>query len=427
MVVLYIAITYYKECRRLQHKHRVSVFDGMLWLALIYLILDGATAYTVNHLESIDENVNRALHLFFLLSLDSFIFFLFIYMNSILAGLPKRKSIRLLLDAPYMLSVLIVAAFIPRLRFCTGEVSNYSMGVSVYACFVTMGVYMLLCLAAFIRRWRNIEKHKRVNVLTYLLIVICVTLYQAHYPQSLVSSIGITMIILGVYMNLENPSVEELSRYHDEMIMGYATLVENKDGSTGGHIRRTTTYVMLLAEELRDKGYYKEVLTKDYMKNLRRAAPMHDIGKIAVPDAILQKPGRLTEEEFERMKLHTVSGGEIIRETFGHLSNDQYTELAFEVARHHHEKWNGRGYPDGLMETQIPLCARIMAIADVFDAVSEKRCYREALPLDTCFQIIKDGRGTDFDPFLADLFLEIRDKVEAAHSDIGDTTQRGEE
>ena len=427
MVVLYIAITYYKECRRLRQKRRVSLFDGMLWLALVYLILDGATAYTVNHLESIDENVNRVLHLLFLLSLDSFIFCLFIYMNSILAGLPKRKSIRLLLDAPYMLSVLIVAAFIPGLRFCTGEISNYSMGISVYACFATMGAYMLLCLVTFIRRWRNIEKHKRVNVLTYLLMVICVTLYQAHYPQSLVSSIGIAMIILGVYMNLENPSVEELSRYHDEMIMGYATLIENKDGSTGGHIRRTTTYVMLLAEELRDKGCYKEVLTKDYMKNLRRAAPMHDIGKISVPDAILQKSGRLTEEEFERMKLHTVSGGEIIRETFGHLSNDQYTELAFGVARHHHEKWNGRGYPDGLMGTQIPLCARIMAIADVFDAVSEKRCYKEALPLDTCFQIIEQGRGTDFDPFLADLFLEIRDKVEAAHSDIGDAAQRGEE
>ncbi len=175
---------------------------------------------------------------------------------------------------------------------------------------------------------------------------------------------------------------------------------------------------------MRRRGYYKEVLTKDYMKNLLRAAPMHDIGKIAVPDAILQKPGRLTDEEFDRMKLHTVSGGEIIKETFGHLANEQYTRMAYEVAHCHHEKWNGKGYPDGLKGTQIPLCARIMAIADVFDALSEKRCYRDAIPLDKCFQIIKEGGGTDFDPFLADLFLKIRDKVEAAYNEIDYKTQR---
>lgn len=144
---------------------------------------------------------------------------------------------------------------------------------------------------------------------------------------------------------------------------------------------------------------------------------MHDVGKIAIPDAILQKPGKLTDEEFEIMKTHAQKGGKIIRETFGHLGNDAYEEMAYEVAAHHHEKWNGRGYPDGLKETEIPLCARIMAVADVFDAVSAKRCYRDAMPLDQCFHIIEEGRGRDFDPVLVDVFIEIEDKIRKVYEE----------
>ena len=279
------------------------------------------------------------------------------------------------------------------------------------------GIYILLSMFIFFRRWRYIERHKRVSIFTYLFVLACVTAYQMIFPQSLLSSIAVTVIVVGAYMNQENPAVAELSRYHNEMIMGFATLVENKDGSTGGHIKRTTMYVKLLAEELRHRGYYKEVLTKDYLKNLCMAAPMHDIGKISVPDVILQKPGKLTEEEYETMKLHTVSGGNIIRETFGHLGNEQYAKMAYEVARFHHEKWNGGGYPEGLKRKEIPLCARIMAIADVFDAVSENRCYREALPLDQCFEIIMEGSGRDFDPVLTEVFLDIREKVVQVHEE----------
>lgn len=209
---------------------------------------------------------------------------------------------------------------------------------------------------------------------------------------------------------------EQLSHSHNEMVMGFATLVENKDGSTGGHIKRTSMYVKLLAEELRNRGLYKEELTDEYLENLYKAAPMHDIGKIAVPDVILQKPGKLTDEEFEVIKTHTVKGGNIIKETFGHLENEAYTQMAYEVSRYHHEKWNGKGYPDGLKRKEIPLGARIMAIADVFDAVSEKRCYRDAMPMDKCFEIIADGSGQAFEPLLVEVFLDIRDKVEVEHA-----------
>lgn len=212
-------------------------------------------------------------------------------------------------------------------------------------------------------------------------------------------------------------SREELAQYHKEMVMGFATLVENKDGSTGGHIKRTTMYVKLLAEELLRRGGYEEVLTEEYIKNLCMAAPMHDIGKISIPDVVLQKPGKLTVEEFEIIKTHAESGGRIIEETFGHLGDKAYTKMAYQVARYHHEKWNGKGYPEGLKRREIPLAARIMAIADVFDAVSEKRCYREAMPLEQCFEIIRQGSGQDFDPILADIFLDIRDEVEKVHAE----------
>ena len=160
---------------------------------------------------------------------------------------------------------------------------------------------------------------------------------------------------------------------------------------------------------------YKYYITKDFLDNLVQSAPMHDIGKIGIPDAILQKPGRLTPEEFDKMKEHPVIGGKIIKDTFSHLYNGEYENMAYQVAMYHHEKWNGKGYPEGLSGTDIPLCARIMAVADVFDAVSAKRCYRDAMPLKECYRIIENGRGTDFDPDIVDAFFANRDQVEAIY------------
>ena len=148
------------------------------------------------------------------------------------------------------------------------------------------------------------------------------------------------------------------------------------------------------------------------MDNFLKAAPMHDVGKTAVPDAILQKPGKLTAEEFEIMKHHASRGGEIIQECLGRMGNEQYLEIASQIARHHHEKWNGKGYPDGVKRKEIPLCARIMSIADVFDALSEDRCYRAALPLETCFEIIQEGSGQDFDPILVEIFMDLKQEVQ---------------
>ena len=282
-------------------------------------------------------------------------------------------------------------------------------------CKLQIGCLVVILYLAFIysRERRRFQLSGRTTVYDILLwegiaclLLDAVTAYTVNHQE-----------LVGAYVNLENPAMKELSRYHDEMVMGFATLIENRDSNTGGHVKRTTQYVKLLAEEVKRRGFYAETLTKDYLANLLKAAPMHDVGKIAVPDAILQKPGRLTPEEFEQMKLHAAKDGEIIQQSFGRMGNAQYLEIASQIARYHHEKWNGKGYPDGLQRKEIPLCARIMAIADVFDAVSEDRCYRPALPLDECFEIIQEGSGQDFDPILAEVFLELRPEVQRARQE----------
>lgn len=412
LVILYLAFIYYKERRRYHFLNKITLYDILLAEGILCLLLDGITAYTVNYQEIISSTVNLILHGLFLLSIDALLFLLLLYTLDATKGIPDEWWKRVLVAVPFVINVIIVLWNLPTLEYRHGEAGYYSMGISVYTCYAMSALYILLIFVHVFRRWNSIESHKKTNLITYLLVVTGVTGYQMMVPDSLISSIATTMLLAGAYVNQENPAMKELTRYHDEMVMGFATLIESRDSSTGGHVKRTTQYVKLLAEGLKNRGYYADILTKDYMKNLLKAAPMHDVGKIAVPDAILQKPGRLTQEEFELMKLHAQKGGEIIQESFSRMGNEEFLEMACEIATHHHEKWNGKGYPDGLKRKEIPLCARIMAIADVFDAVSADRCYRKALPLDTCFEIIQEGSGQDFDPILTEIFLDMRDEVE---------------
>lgn len=205
--------------------------------------------------------------------------------------------------------------------------------------------------------------------------------------------------------------VRHLMDMQDNIILGMANLIENRDGDTGEHIKRTSQYVEMLAKKAKEIGVYSDILTDEYIVLLVKAAPMHDVGKISVPDRILQKPGRLTEEEFEQMKQHAPEGGRIVREVFRDVEDEQYIEIASQVAAYHHEKWDGSGYTAGLSGEDIPLSARIMAIADVFDALVSKRCYKDAMPYDKAFQIIEESAGSHFDPQLAEIFLGMREEI----------------
>lgn len=198
---------------------------------------------------------------------------------------------------------------------------------------------------------------------------------------------------------------ELLERTNSAAIYCLAALAETRDPETGEHIKRTQKYIRELALELQSKDEYKEVLTNDYIELLYKSAPLHDIGKVGVRDSILLKPGRLTEEEFEEMRKHTIYGGESLRVGIEELGEDSFLTLAKEIAVTHHEKWDGTGYPRGIAKTEIPISGRLMALSDVYDALISKRVYKNALTHDEAKSIILDGRGTHFDPDIVDAFI----------------------
>ena len=416
LILVYIGITYIREGRNLNRMTKKSncnhLFDAIFAISELAVLFDGITACTINFLDQVPRAVNLLMHLGMFVSYEIYVMLLFLYWVSVTVGIPKRKWMKAAYLVPGVIAVFLTICFLPELRFMQGVYTNYSMGKAVYVCFVSVAIYCIMTITVIVTKYRYIPKNKLEALATTLICIVIIMSLQIIFPEYLISSIAIAMITISIYINMENPSIYGLEHYHHEMVMGFATLVENKDDNTGGHIRRSSAYAVMIAKNLRKNKKYKNVITRDYLDNLAQSAPMHDIGKIGIPDTILQKPGRLTAEEFDKMKEHPVIGGKIIRDTFGHLYNGEYESMAYQVAMYHHEKWNGKGYPKGLSGTDIPLCARIMAVADVFDAVSAKRCYRDAMPLEECYRIIKNGRGTDFDPDIVDAFMSNKDKVE---------------
>ncbi len=215
----------------------------------------------------------------------------------------------------------------------------------------------------------------------------------------------VTIIVLIMQGNKRSFYHERVSRMQSGMITFMAEIVENRDDNTGGHIRRTAKYVENIAKELKRQGIYSDILNDRYMSDMVVAAPLHDIGKIHIPDAVLNKPGKLTEEEFEIMKTHTTAGEELLTHAKEELGESGYLNIAVEMAAYHHEWWNGKGYPYGISGEEIPLCARIMAVADVFDALTSKRCYKNAMPLEKAYAIIREESGTHFDPAVVEAFF----------------------
>ena len=426
MILAYVEFVFIREgnaMNRLTKKSNCNpLFDHSLNAANFAVLFDGITACTVNLTYFVPRRLNLFLHYGMFACYEVYMALLFWYWISVTAGLPKQRWKRICAFLFNGCILLVTALWMSELKFMPGRVSNYSMGRAVYVCFFSILLHLTLTIVLLAVKQRELPTQKRMSLFATIFFIAVILGLQIAFPQTLISCIAVVMIVLATYLNMENPTIRGLEHYQNEMVMGFATLVENKDDSTGGHIRRSSAYVKLIAQNLKKNKKYRPILTRDYINHLEQSAPMHDIGKIGVPDAILQKPGKLTDAEFEIMKGHTVAGGNIIRETFGHLFDSAYETMAFQVARFHHEKWNGKGYPDGLKGTEIPLCARIMAVADVFDAISTNRCYRKAIPLEECYDIIRRGSGVDFDPDVVDAFLMDTNQVERIYEMMNDAS-----
>lgn len=201
---------------------------------------------------------------------------------------------------------------------------------------------------------------------------------------------------------------EQMEQLQDVVMVAMGSLAETRDPETGNHIRRTQHYVKVLAEALKDHPRFCQVLTPANITMMYKSAPLHDIGKVGVPDQVLLKPGKLTDEEFEEMKLHTVYGRDAIAKAEYSLHSDSnFLRFAKEIAHYHQEKYDGTGYPEGLAGDDIPVSARIMAIADVYDALISRRCYKPPFCHQKAVDIILEGRGKHFDPDMTDAFEKI--------------------
>ena len=201
------------------------------------------------------------------------------------------------------------------------------------------------------------------------------------------------------------------------------TLAEYRDLETGQHITRTMNYVKLLAERMHHHPRFRKYLTKEMVEYLWKSAPLHDVGKIGVPDKILLKPGKLTAEEFKEIQEHTIYGWKVLGIATSKLGSNFYFKVAQEMAYTHHERWDGNGYPQGLKEDEIPVSGRLMAIADVYDALINKRVYKEAMPHDQAVKFIVQESGKAFDPDITNAFKELQEEFRQIANNLSDLKQ----
>lgn len=204
---------------------------------------------------------------------------------------------------------------------------------------------------------------------------------------------------------------ENILKMQNGLMVLMADMVEVRDSDTGAHIQKTVAYVQIILDGLNKKGYYSDQLTKTFMEDVIKSAPLHDVGKINIPDAILNKPGKLTDEEYDIMKTHTTAGKAIIDKAINAVEGESYLREARNMAAYHHERIDGRGYPEGLSGEDIPLSARIMAVADVFDALTSPRVYKPAFSLEKALSILREGSGTQFDDKCVEVFIDALDDV----------------
>ena len=274
-------------------------------------------------------------------------------------------------------------------------------------------MYLIVCMVIVGKKFKNRDILTIIMVLVILVAgIIPMTFFKLNVTYV---AIAISASICYIYYNdLVQQDIQfefkenqkKISSMQEHIVSGLANLIENRDTETGKHITRTSGYVKMLAEFARNDGVYDDIIDDHFIQLIHILSPMRDIGKILVSDTILKKPGKLTPEEFEAMKKHAEEGGTVVREVLNGVTDEEYLSFASDIATYHHERWDGKGYPKGLKGEEIPLSARIMAIADVFDALISERCYKKPIPVDEAFKIISEEADSHFDGKLVKVFLD---------------------
>jgi response regulator RpfG family c-di-GMP phosphodiesterase len=282
--------------------------------------------------------------------------------------------------------------------------------------------------------WDGIETIEQLwKVQPHLQIVIC-TAYSDYSWMDIIDRLGSTERLLILKKPFENIEVRQMAcaltekwellnkldnlvqerttqiaETRDVAMFVIATLAESRDPETGEHLERIRSYSHILAEELRNNSSYAEWIDDKFIDDLYRSSPLHDIGKIGIPDSILLKPGSLTDSEFAIMKQHSMIGAEALGKTIRTVTNADFLEMAADIAKYHHERFNGTGYPEGLKGKEIPLAARIVALADVYDALTSSRVYKPAFRPEIAYMMICQEQGKHFDPVIVDAFINRHD------------------
>ncbi len=320
----------------------------------------------------------------------------------------------------FSLNFLVEAALAPFGLVFTFNADGYFRGplFFVYGIFYVLSLIYLIVTMIFVgRKFRHRDFRTIIMILVILIAgIIPMTVFKLNITYI---AIAVSAALCYIYYNdlVQQDTHAELmaqqkkiTAMQEHIISGLANLIENRDTDTGKHVSRTSAYVKTLAEDARADGVYADEITDHFITLMYALAPMHDVGKILVSDSILRKPAKLTEEEFEQMKLHSTNGETVVREILHGITDEEYLSFAADIATYHHERWDGTGYPKGLKGTEIPLCARIMAIADVFDALVSVRCYKKAMTREEAFRIIAEESGSHFDPKLVEVFLNHKDE-----------------
>ena len=243
------------------------------------MLFDGITVLFVNDVIKVSRLTNIIFHALFLLSIDIFVFLSFYYLLTSETDIKIKTYIKVISFIPLLVNCLTVLITVKNLEFIHGVTTNYSMGVAVYTCYISVAVYVLMILALLIIRYRYLPKIKKFTLISVVILFLSVSLIQALYNEALISSIGVTCFSLALFFTQEDPALKEIKHYQNEMILGFATLVESRDESTGGHVRRTSKYVEIILESLMERKKFRSILTKEFISDLKLAAPMHDIEK----------------------------------------------------------------------------------------------------------------------------------------------------